>query len=329
MVRKSILFFIFSLMAWSAPLQYLIRTTPAATIMETPSSVTTGPTGDDTSVLANIGFNFLFNNTIYTQVNISSNGMLNFGAADNTYTNSNLPSTTPQSIYPYWDDLYPLGGADGTITYGTIGTTPETQKFVVTWNAVSLFAKRNSKVTFQVVLYSNGDIRFRYPNVAGNVANGSSATIGVQETNPTGTANDYFNQYSYNSNSINFTTDILYASNLPTIWTSKSSCVVNDPINGTTNPKRIPGATIRYAVEIRNRGGGSSSSATVLDTINSIFNTATTPKVAAGACNCATGGGVNSGSVSGNDVTINFGSVAAGSFVTPTSECGYFEAVIK
>jgi len=321
MVRKVILFLILSVISWSAGLQYLVRSTPAATAMETPPAATTGPTGDDTSVLANIGFNFSFNNTIYTEVNINSNGVLNFGTSNTAYANTALPGPVAQSIYPYWDDLNPPKG--GTITYGMIGTTPETQKFVVTWNAVSLYSNKKNKVTFQVVLYSNGDIRFRYPNVSGNKANGSSATIGVQE------ANDHFDQYSKNTTSIDFTKDILYRSNLPTIWTSKSSCVINDPINLTTNPKRIPGATIRYAVEIRNTGGGSSSSAIALDTISSVFNTATTPKVATGACSCATGGGVDSGSVSGADVTINFGSVAAGSFVTPTKECGYFEAIIK
>lgn len=321
MVRKVILFLILSVISWSAGLQYLVRSTPAATAMETPPAATTGPTGDDTSVLANIGFNFSFNNTIYTEVNINSNGVLNFGTSNTAYANTALPGPVAQSIYPYWDDLNPPKG--GTITYGMIGTTPETQKFVVTWDAVSLYINKRNKVTFQVVLYSNGDIRFRYPSVSRNKANGSSATIGVQE------ANDHFDQYSYNTTSIDFTKDILYTSNLPTIWTSKSSCVINDPINLTTNPKRIPGATIRYAVEIRNTGGGSSSSATALDTISSVFNTATTPKVATGACSCATGGGADSGSVSGADVTINFGSVAAGSFTNPTKECGYFEAIIK
>lgn len=112
------------------------------------------------------------------------------------------------------------------------------------------------------------------------------------------------------------------------MFIEKTSCVLSDPINGTTNPKRIPGATIRYAVQVTNTAIAVSN-VYVTDSVSNIFNAPTIPKVANGACNCGAGGGANSGSVSGNDVTINFGSVAAGSIAAPTKECGYFEAVIK
>ncbi len=40
---------------------------------------------------------------------------------------------------------------------------------------------------------------------------------------------------------------------------SKSSAVVSDPFNGTTNPKRIPGAVVEYTIQIDNAAGGTSA----------------------------------------------------------------------
>lgn len=49
---------------------------------------------------------------------------------------------------------------------------------------------------------------------------------------------------------------------------NKTSSVVSDPFNGTTNPKRIPGATIRYCILITNVGNQSASNIVLSDTIN-------------------------------------------------------------
>lgn len=49
---------------------------------------------------------------------------------------------------------------------------------------------------------------------------------------------------------------------------TKTSTVVSDPFNGTANPKRIPGSTIRYCVLITNTGSSSATSIVLSDTIN-------------------------------------------------------------
>lgn len=43
---------------------------------------------------------------------------------------------------------------------------------------------------------------------------------------------------------------------LPTLQITKVVETLNDPINGTTNPKAIPGAVMRYTIEISNQGPG-------------------------------------------------------------------------
>jgi uncharacterized repeat protein (TIGR01451 family) len=52
---------------------------------------------------------------------------------------------------------------------------------------------------------------------------------------------------------------------------SKESTVLSDLVNGTTNPKRIPGATIEYKIEARNLGNIRINSATLADTLESNF----------------------------------------------------------
>jgi MSHA biogenesis protein MshQ len=161
-----------------------------------------------------LGFTFSFNGDEYTQVNISSNGVLYFEDKNNAeYNNQHIPHTTAasghqaivESIYPYWDDLN-LGDANdgdqGTIKYDTLGSAPN-RRFVVHWNKVPHYSN-TGEYSLQVVLYENGDIRFRYDDTtdADGDSNGG-ATIGVQED---GT---YYHEYSYNS-SIGSIKDILY-----------------------------------------------------------------------------------------------------------------------
>jgi hypothetical protein len=47
----------------------------------------------------------------------------------------------------------------------------------------------------------------------------------------------------------------------PVLTLSKLSTVIQDPINGTTNPKAIPGATVEYCVLVQNGTGGAATTA--------------------------------------------------------------------
>ena len=116
----------------------------------------------------------------------------------------------------------------------------------------------------------------------------------------------------------------------------KSSCVIADGINANVNAKRIPGATIRYALEVSNTGSASANNVIVNDTLQSQFDTTTIEnlQVLSGACNClgVTAGSSNPSPGTGNGVhpiKLNFGTVAGGSVGTPTKECGYFEVKIQ
>jgi len=118
---------------------------------------------------------------------------------------------------------------------------------------------------------------------------------------------------------------------LPNLSVNKSSCVINDPVNGTSNPKRIPGATIRYAFLVTNTGTTNGQNVFVNDNINSNFDISTIQnlQIQNGTCNCL---GVASASNNGpsgtangvNPIILDFSTVNAGA-----TECGYFEVDIK
>lgn len=110
-----------------------------------------------------------------------------------------------------------------------------------------------------------------------------------------------------------------------TIAVTKSSCVVSDPVNGTTNPKRIPGATMRYAINVANTGSASAVSVSVADALNGALSY-DSGLIATEACNCSSPGSSNGDTVSaaGQNVTANFGTVAAGA-----TECAYINVLIQ
>lgn len=201
----------------AAPLDFLTKSLVPETGFDNTATAfvrdfTTNNSLDD-SVDRNVplGFSFPFGGANYTTVNIVSNGYLRFTTLNDTYFNNstlaNIDATMPHAIFPYWDDLNPATG--GNIRYSTLGSAPN-RRFVTTWTNVPHYNVSGS-YSFQVVLYENGSIRFRYD--ANSNANGSSnggATIGVIENDTK------FNQHSFNT-TINANQDILYTYTPPPI----------------------------------------------------------------------------------------------------------------
>ncbi|MEP0390911.1 MAG: hypothetical protein ABJ205_06275 [Erythrobacter sp.] len=52
---------------------------------------------------------------------------------------------------------------------------------------------------------------------------------------------------------------------LPELTVSKVSSLIADPVNGSTNPKAIPGATVEYLITVTNIGDGPASDVIILD----------------------------------------------------------------
>ncbi len=132
---------------------------------------------DDEVISVPMPFTFNYYGVPYTTVNISSNGNIHFGPADDDYDNTPIPDLSGPAamIAPFWDDLYPPGG--GTIYYQT-----ETDRVIVEWQGIESFDDESSSYTFQVILHSNGSIQFQYQSMVGTVL---SATVGIENPSQT------------------------------------------------------------------------------------------------------------------------------------------------
>ena len=107
---------------------------------------------------------------------------------------------------------------------------------------------------------------------------------------------------------------------------TKSSCVISDPYNGTTNPKRIPGATVRYAIEIENTSTSTdATNVEVTDTLSSELSYVS-GEVYNDECDCNSPKGVKERDTtnSGQDVTANYDTVEQS-----TKNCAYIDVTIN
>ncbi len=117
---------------------------------------------------------------------------------------------------------------------------------------------------------------------------------------------------------------------------TKVSVVVEDPFNGTINPKRIPGATVRYCFTVENNGGADVAVANIGDDIDeSTFDLSildnNTVRIYDGAdFDCLSADtlttNANTGTVDNNtgDIKMVLGGVAAGAV-----KSAYFDLVLK
>lgn len=114
---------------------------------------------------------------------------------------------------------------------------------------------------------------------------------------------------------------------------AKGSCVIWDPVNTTSNPKRIPGAVVRYTIQVANASGAQDATdVNVTDSLNANLTYGVgssgltqTARIVTESCDCATPGTSNGDSISESSgtVTATFDTITAG-----TTECAYFDVTI-
>jgi uncharacterized repeat protein (TIGR01451 family) len=100
----------------------------------------------------------------------------------------------------------------------------------------------------------------------------------------------------------------------PVLTVAKISRVIDDPVNGTSNPKMIPGATVEYCITVANSSTGATATNMVITdalpsqtTYVSSFGVYEGGSVASSVCS----GGTSTGSFGSGTVTGNLGSLAA------------------
>ncbi len=167
------------------------------------------------------------------------------------------------------DDAAPAEGAaiSYTVTVSNAGPGPATvvQVMDLLPAGVSFFAASPGQGTYDSLA---GDW------YVGSLAAGASASLVLQAFVDPGTGGstitntasvEFLSQVDPNTANDTATVDIVPVG-LPNITVVKGLTTIEDPVNGTVNPKAIPGATIRYLIVTTNTGSGGADTDSVFVT---------------------------------------------------------------
>jgi uncharacterized repeat protein (TIGR01451 family) len=107
-----------------------------------------------------------------------------------------------------------------------------------------------------------------------------------------------------------------YTVSAASITATKTSRIVSDPVNGTANPKMIPGAVVEYCIAVANAAGGASATnVSISDTLPtqtsylSAFGILVNGTVTGSTCNADGSAG---GSQASGTITASLSDIAAG-----------------
>ena len=171
--------------------------------VDTTGSTNTGLTGKYQQVgpIA-LPFNFKYYENTYNQVYISTNGTLGFSGNLTQSSQTTLlpiPSLPNNVIAPYWA---PEDASTGGIYYTHGGTAPN-RWWIVEWHQVRDY-NPDSRLTFEVALFENGDIEFRYQGLNYG-SDGGLWTRGIGIEDLAGLDGLTYTDYPHDSLAIRFT----------------------------------------------------------------------------------------------------------------------------
>lgn len=159
---------------------YLYRKTTSTGRVALSSPTTPAIIGSDDSGrtgLISIGFTFNFDNTDYTSLDATSDGMVGLGVATNVdFRNNLVDADTRILLCPWWDDLSLTGNK---IRYELQGTSPN-RSFVIDYECNAVYNDATPNLKFQIILFETTNrIEFRYDEITNDIAN-SAASVGVK-----------------------------------------------------------------------------------------------------------------------------------------------------
>lgn len=135
-------------------------------------------TGDDVVFAANaLGFAFPYNNTTYTDIQISTNGFVYLG--NTGQTNSRCCSgtgallvTMQASIAAFWTDL--VADAPGAVHFNALPG-----RAIITWKDVREFGTSGPRYTIQLQMTALGEVTFWYSPSLNTVVSNHSVVAGI------------------------------------------------------------------------------------------------------------------------------------------------------
>ncbi len=205
-----------------------------------------------------VGFDFSYYGTSYSQFYVGSNGFLSFGGGDaSRFDQCPLPnSSTPNNLVALmWDDLYP-NYTTGGVYYQYFASCPfgSGECLVVEFNNWYHCCSTVVAGTFEAVLYPTGQVVMQY--LDGGAEEGSASTTGIEGNNA---PSDYGLTYVCDTaGSIIDNTCISMDRPLnPNYGSSYKSAAAS----------AMPGDTVTYVVTVRNGGAGAGNNTTMVDPI--------------------------------------------------------------
>ncbi len=141
-------------------------------------------TGDDNSVgPINLPFPFPMYGGTLSSIYINTNGHLTESLAAGTLRTYAFPQPTgPRGIYFWCGDMctYPYSGAGNSRVRYESFISPDTM-FVVTYDSLAKYSTAAGRVSAQIILYPNGNIKLQYRDVTGDWS--TAPGIGIQSAN--------------------------------------------------------------------------------------------------------------------------------------------------
>lgn len=111
--------------------------------------------------------------------------------------------------------------------------------------------------------------------------------------------------------------DITFCRPVATLTVTKLSTLISDPVNGTTNPKNIPGAVVEYCILMQNPGSGTATDLVGTDNIPATLTYIANSMFSGTSCAAATT--AEDDNATGTDETDPFGASVSGSVLTATA----------
>jgi hypothetical protein len=148
------------------------------------TTVLTTLTGDDKEIPVTLPFGMRYYGTTYTTVYADTNGTLYFTNPTKAFwAKQALPTAaTPNNVVaPFWTDL--KVDASASVRTTTIGAAPNRQ-FVIEWRNVLSYSGAN-RFSFEVLLGEDGTITFNYSGLTTPDTRGSTAAVGIENSDGT------------------------------------------------------------------------------------------------------------------------------------------------
>jgi uncharacterized repeat protein (TIGR01451 family) len=111
--------------------------------------------------------------------------------------------------------------------------------------------------------------------------------------------------------------DITFCRPVANVTLAKTSSIVSDPVNGTTDPKFIPGATVRYCLLATNAGSATTTAIAITDSLPATVTFV--PGSMTSATDCSAAGTPEDDNASGGDESDPFGMQISGTTVGGTA----------